>query len=140
MSTDIVVNVANAFELTASKETSISYFATTDGKPHSLNYKTQSIERNFNSSEIQKLETDFATLLTVIIDKPNPEFGGNKVTLTLVLPSVILPIGVKEEPVKTEAILTTQKTVGQLHQPLGAGQIQTYEVLSLKGTAKFVGL
>ncbi|MBP5977202.1 hypothetical protein HW132_31890 [Brasilonema sp. CT11] len=138
MSADFAVHVANVFELTASKETFISYFADANRKPHRLNYKTQSVELNFNSSEIQKFETNFGTILTVIIEKTDSVVGGNEVLLTLLLPTVTLLIGDKgEKPVKTEALLTTQK-IGKPGIPTAIGQQEKYEVLSLKGTAKYV--
>lgn len=133
-SAKIVVKQPNEFVLTTGKETFITYSTPgQDGVPQ-LDYKTQTAEHKFSGNEIETLHTEIGTLLTVIIDRPkNPDIGGNEVKLTLLLPIVNLLVS-KEDPVVTEAILTTQKIPGNIRRPL-LGQIQTYEVLPLKGTA-----
>ncbi|WP_298908594.1 hypothetical protein [uncultured Nostoc sp.] len=102
-----------------------------------LDYKTEKISRHFSGGEIQTLATDIGTLITVIISKPpNPDFEGNIVRLSFLLPTVNLLIGSKETPVQTQAILTTQETTGFIKRPL-FGQLQSYQGFVLKGTATY---
>ncbi|MEH2241025.1 hypothetical protein [Nostoc sp.] len=129
----IVVQRPNEFELNG-KGTHIKY-STFNGVPQ-LDYKTEKISLHFSGDEIQTLTTDIGTLVTVIISKPpNPDIGGNIVRFSFLLPTVNLFIGNKETPVQTEAILTTQETSGFIRRPL-FGQLQSYQTLALRGTAK----
>ncbi|MEH2237214.1 hypothetical protein [Nostoc sp.] len=130
----IVVQRPNEFELKG-EDTDIQY-SILNGVPQ-LDYRTQNISTHFSGNEIQTLATDIGTLLTVIISKPpNPNLGGNRVKLSLLLPIINLAIGTKEAPVQTEAILTTEKTSGFIRTPL-FGQLQSYQTLVLKGTARY---
>ncbi|MEH2254531.1 hypothetical protein [Nostoc sp.] len=131
----IVVQRPNEFELKG-EGTEIKY-SILNGAPQ-LDYRTQNISLHFSGNQIQTLDTDIGTLLTVIISKPpNPNFGGNIVRLSLLLPIINLVIGNREIPVQTEAILTTGKTSGSIRTPL-FGQLQSYQTLVLKGTARYV--
>ncbi len=140
MTTNIVVQQPNEFTFTNGKGTFITYVTTSiNGQPQ-LDYKTQHGHENhhFSGQEIDKLETAIGTLVTVVIERPlNRDIGGNLVKLTVLIPIINLPVTEGEEKVKTEAILTTEKVAGNIRIPL-IGQIQTYEVLSLTGTARFV--
>jgi|GEM_PF-3012489 hypothetical protein len=101
-----------------------------------LDYKTQKISLHLSGDEIQTLTTDIGTLVTVMISKPaNPDLGGNIVKLSFLLPIINLAIGNGESPVQTEAILTTQRTSGFIRTPL-FGQLQSYQTLALRGTAR----
>ncbi|MEH1849312.1 MAG: hypothetical protein V7L25_31170 [Nostoc sp.] len=129
----IVVQRPNEFELKG-EGTDIKY-SILNGVSQ-LDYKTQNISLHFSGNQIQILNTDIGTLVTVIISKPpNPNFGGNIVRLSLLIPIINLVIGNQETPVQTEAILTTEKTSGFIRTPL-FGQLQSYETLVLKGTAR----
>ncbi len=140
MTTNIVVQQPNEFTFTNAKGTFITYVTTSiNGQPQ-LDYKTQHGHGNyhFSGQEIDKLETAIGTLVTVVIERPlNRDIGGNLVKLTVLIPIINLPVTEGEEKVKTEAILTTEKVAGNIRIPL-IGQIQTYEVLALTGTARFV--
>ncbi|WP_375506627.1 hypothetical protein [uncultured Nostoc sp.] len=129
----IVVQRPNEFKLEG-EGTNIQY-SILKGVPQ-LDYRTKNISTHFSGGEIQTLATDIGTLVTVIISKPpNPNFGGNIVKLSLLLPIVNLFIGNGEISVQTEAILTTQKTSGLIRTPL-SGQLQSYQTIVLRGTAK----
>lgn len=134
----IVVKQPNEFTLTTDREIFITY-STVTGVPQ-LDYKTQLNNGNhhFSGQEIVKQDTEIGTLLTVVVERPqNPDIGGTQVKLTVVIPNVnLLPKG-GEAKVNTEAILTTQKVSGNIRTPK-FGQIQTYQVLPLTGTARFV--
>ncbi|MBN3921995.1 hypothetical protein [Nostoc sp. NMS4] len=130
----IVVQRPNEFEL-EDKDTHIKY-SILNGVSQ-LDYRTQNISKHFSGNEIQTLATDIGTLVTVIISRPiNPDLGGNVVKLSLLLPIINLAIGTRESPVKTEAILTTQKTSGFIRTPL-FGQLQSYQTIVLTGTARY---
>lgn len=138
MTAQIVVNLADEFAFSIGKETFITYSKTSFTGVPQLTYKTQLTELHFSGEQINIVETEIGTLVTVIIQHPqNPDVGGNLVKLTLLIPIVNLLATGGEIKVKTEAIVTTQKVPGNIHTPL-TGQIQTYEVLSLTGTARFV--
>ena len=131
----IVVEQPNEFELQG-EDTQIAY-SVSSGVPQ-LDYKSQDISLSFSGEEIQTLTTDFGTVITVIISRPNSDLSGNLVKLSLLLPIVnLLPLG-GEASIQTFAIVTTQKTVGnKLVIPL-FGQIQNYQTLVLNGTARLV--
>ncbi|MEH2126114.1 hypothetical protein [Nostoc sp.] len=131
----IVVQRPNEFELEG-KDTHIKY-SILNGVPQ-LDYRTQNISEHFSGDQIQTLATDIGTLVTIIISRPlNPDFGGNIVRLSLLLPIINLAIGNRETtPVQTEAILTTQKTSGFIRTPL-FGQLQSYQTIVLTGTARY---
>ncbi|PHM10338.1 hypothetical protein [Nostoc sp. 'Peltigera malacea cyanobiont' DB3992] len=130
----IVVQRPNEFELEG-KGTYIKY-SILNGVSQ-LDYRTQNISQHFSGEQIQTLDTDIGTLLTVIISKPpNPNIGGNIVKLSFFLPIINLAIGKKETSLLTEAILTIQKTSGFIRTPL-FGQLQSYQTLALRGTARY---
>ncbi|MEH1770866.1 MAG: hypothetical protein V7K76_25125 [Nostoc sp.] len=84
----IVVQRPNEFELEG-KDTHIKY-SILNGVSQ-LDYRTQNIKQHFSGDQIQTLDTDIGTLLTVIISKPpNPDIGGNIVKLSFLLPIINL--------------------------------------------------
>lgn len=125
----------NSFEL-HNQDTQITYSTTSFiGKPQ-LYYKTQKIEKQFTGEEISVLETEIGKLITVMIERTHPDVRGNVVKLTLLLPTVNLPASL-ENPIQTEAVLTTELVKGNIDRPL-EGQIQIYKIFSLTGTARRV--
>ncbi|MEH2405352.1 hypothetical protein [Nostoc sp.] len=129
----IVVQRPNEFELQG--EGIYIKYSLLNGVPQ-IDYKTQNISIRFNGDQIKTLDTDIGTLVTVIISKPpNSNLGGNIVKLSLLLPIINLVIGTRETSVQTEAILITQKTSGSIRTPL-FGQLQSYQTLRLRGTAR----
>ncbi|MHC5614061.1 MAG: hypothetical protein ACYTXA_24480 [Nostoc sp.] len=131
----IVVQRPNEFELQG-EGTYIKY-SILNGVPQ-LDYRTQKISQHFSGDQIKTLASDIGTLVTVIISKPpNPEFGGNILKLSFLLPIINLVIGTKETTVQTDAILTTEKTSGFIRTPL-FGQLQSYQTIVLRGTARYV--
>jgi hypothetical protein len=123
----------NSFEL-YSKDTQITYSITSFiGEPQ-LTYKTQKVDRQFEGKEIRMLETEIGKLVTVTVEWPHPDVRDNVVTLTLLLPIVNLPSSL-ESPIRAEVVLTTKLQKGNINLPM-EGQLQTYEILSLTGTAR----
>src|SRR5436190_20679555 len=80
-----------------------------------------------SGNEIRVLETDFAKLVTIDVDKGD----GGDATLTLLIPSLTLS---KTEPHEatfdTKAILMSLRKLGSVHQQ--------YKILNLHGTAKAI--
>lgn len=129
----IVVQQPDEFELQG-EDIQINY-STSSSVPQ-LSYESSNISRSFSDGEIQSLTTEFGTVITVILSRPiNPDIGGNTVKLSLVIPIVTLPVGSKGIPIQTQAIVTTQKTAGNIRIPL-VGQIQSYRTVVLNGTAR----
>ncbi len=127
---------ANDFKL-GNKDTQIYYLVESFiGKPQ-LIYKTPQLERQFYAEDIRVLGTEIGKLVTVTVERPTiPDIGGKVVTLTLLLPIINLSTSL-EIYIQTEAVLTTKFQQGNINLPL-EGQLQTYEILSLAGTASRV--
>lgn len=100
-----------------------------------LTYKSQEFDRQFQGEEIRVLETKIGKLVTVLVEPDSDR--GKEVTLTLLLPTINLPSSL-QNPIETEAILTTQRTVQRGGSRILEGQLQTYHTLSLTGTARRV--
>ena len=100
-----------------------------------LTYKTQKLDRQFKGEEISVVETEMGKLVTVLVE-PDSDTG-KEVRLTLLLPTINLPSSL-QNPIETQATLTTQRTVVRGGSPILEGQLQTYHTLSLTGTARRV--
>lgn len=100
-----------------------------------LTYKTQKLDRQFKGAEIGVLETKIGKLVTVIVE-PDSDTG-KEVRLTLLLPTINLPSSL-QNPIETQAILTTQRTVVRGGPPILEGQLETHHTLSLTGTTRRV--
>ncbi|GAB1543705.1 hypothetical protein NUACC21_63810 [Scytonema sp. NUACC21] len=124
----------NDFELQG-KDTRINYSTTSfTGEPR-LNYQTQNTNRQFTGEEINTLETNIGKLVTVLVE-PDADTG-KEVWLALLLPTINLPSSL-ENPIQTQAILTTKRTPVRGGPPILEGQLETYKTLSLKGTARSI--
>ena len=128
------VNKPNSFELQG-KDTQINYSTTSFTGEARFNYNTQNNSRQFNGDEISTLETALGKLVTVLVE-PDIDIG-KEVSLTLLLPTINLPSS-QENPIQTVAILTTRRTLLRGGPRILEGQLQTYETLSLTGTASQV--
>jgi hypothetical protein len=88
---------------------------------------------HFSGTEIQTGKTPIGTMVTVTIED-TPDL--KKVSFSLLLPDVNLQQSTKVN-IKTLGIVTTVKTsIGGPN--LAKGAVQTYKVVSLRGTAKAV--
>ena len=103
-----------------------------------LTYKDGTRDLSFHGDEVNINETRFGKLATVLIDQV-PD--SHVVYLTLLVPTIYLPRGAREFPVKTTAIVTKHQTpfVGPQGNVNGL-QVDTYETVSLEGTARLVTL
>jgi len=90
--------------------------------------------RSFSGEQIDIVERPFVKLVTVMIYIiPDAQ----ALYLTLLLPKVNLPQHASEVRVETTAVVSTHRVT--LMGPHGVdGQVDTYETLTLKGTADFV--
>ncbi len=124
---------ANLFDLHNSS-IKISYSASSlDGKPQ-LSYKKGSVSLNFRGSQIRAKQTEIGTLLSVTL-KSVPDL--RTVVFTIILPQVNIGDNHAAVAVNVKAIETTSKTsIGGPN--LVKGQVQTYKLYTLKGTAQSV--
>ncbi len=127
---------ANDFDL-SNKDVQIHYSMESFISGAQLTYKTQNFDEQFKGEEIRVRETEIGKLVTVTVKTPlNPDVGGKVIKLTLLLPIVNLPVSL-EKSIQVEAVLTTELQKGNINRPLG-GQLQTYEIFSLRGIASRV--
>lgn len=124
---------ANLFSL-HNTSLKISYSASSlDGKPQ-LSYKKGATTLHFRGSQIRVKQTEIGTLLTVTL-KSVPDL--RTITFSLLMPLVNVPDNDPTVSVNIKAIETTSKTT--IAGPNGVkGQVQTYKLYSLKGTAQSV--
>lgn len=124
----------NNFDLRG-EGTQINYSTTSfTGEPQ-FTYNTENLSRQFTGDEISTLETAIGKLVTVLI-QPDADTG-EEVRLSVLIPIINLPSSL-QNPIETEAILTTQRTPQRGNSPILEGQLQTYKILSLTGTASRV--
>ena len=103
-----------------------------DGKP-SMTYQDTHQSKSFKGDEIRTVECDLGTLVSVTL-RITPDVGST--TLSVVIPRMrISPVSVAA--VHTECITTVHSTP---FAPPAAiqGQLDTYTVTSLRGTAQAV--
>ena len=126
----------NDFELHG-KDIQISYSMDSLAGGPQLTYKTQKFDKQFKGNEIRVSETEIGKLITVTIENLLPDIEGELVKLTLLLPTINLPSNL-ETQFQTEGIFTTQFHKGFINHPIPEKQLETYEILSLEGTARRV--
>jgi hypothetical protein len=122
----------NFFQL-AGGYTQITYSTTSiTGQPQ-FHYQDQQRDINVTGGDIRSLETEIGTLVTVTLEVI-PDL--HTLTVSLLVPQINLTEG-NESPLSTPAILTSHRT--SIGGPgLVEGQLQTYEVVALEGTASLV--
>ena len=113
--------------------TQITYSTTSiTGQPQ-FHYQDQQRDISVTGEDIRSLETEIGTLVTVTLEVI-PDL--HTLTVSLLVPQINLNEG-NESPLSTPAILTTHRT--SIGGPgLVEGQLQTYEVVALEGTASLV--
>jgi hypothetical protein len=122
----------NLFQL-AGGYTQITYSTTSiTGQPQ-FHYQDHKRDVNVTGEDIRPLETEIGTLVTVMLEVI-PDL--HTLTVSLLVPQINLNEA-NESPLSTPAILTTHRT--SIGGPgLVEGQVQTYEVVALEGTASLV--
>jgi hypothetical protein len=102
-----------------------------DGRAH-LRYSDPRLNRAFTGKEIRTVPSEIGTLVSVTLEQV-PDL--HTLTLTLLVPAINLKSA--QTGFSTKAILTTQHT--SIGGPsLVKGALQTYQVLTLQGTARVV--
>ena len=129
-------NEANQFILNGIgqqyKDVHIIYSTTSiTGKPI-FNYKDSKSTYSFTGDEIHTQKMEIGTMVTVTLESA-PDLYVK--TLTLLVPAINLDGSERE--FKTIAIQTTSKTT-KAGESLVKGEVQSYELINLKGTANFV--
>ena len=125
---------ANRYEFKG-RQTQITYEETAfDGKPHLTYQVAQGPEtRTFVGEQIRTQENEIGRLVTVTLQAVE---DGDSTLLTLLVPTVNLG-DMREQPVETIAILTTERS--SIAGPsLVTGAVQSYHTVKLKGKAQFV--
>lgn len=122
----------NLFELRG-YNIEITYSRTSIVGEAQLSYFSPQQQRTFSSEEIQTQATALGQNVTVFFttgaaDEPIE-------SLTLLIPAIQLSSTVKELPIQTLVILSTRAAFVDPNAPL---LLQTYDTISLFGTAKFV--
>ncbi|MEA2221867.1 MAG: hypothetical protein QOH83_243 [Solirubrobacteraceae bacterium] len=126
----IATRPANNFKLSCNG-TRITYSTTSFGGPPQLQYVSPEGTLNFSGDEIQTLQSALGTEVTVTLET-QPDL--HTITLTLLLPSIILDADLESE-FETLAIKTTNHTT--IAGP-PVGPEQTYEADALHGVATAV--
>jgi hypothetical protein len=123
----------NLYEVKGGR-TVVSYSTSSISGQPLFNYKDSRRTLSFSGSQITTLDAGIATLVTVVIDFV-PDL--KDVQFTLVIPRVNLRNGATEAKLATFGITTTTKS--SIGGPgLVNGQVQSYKVTELAGTAKSV--
>lgn len=101
-----------------------------DGKP-TLTYQDSHQSKSFKGNDIRTVECDLGTLVSITL-RATPDVGST--SLSLLIPRMrITPVSVA--PVRTDCVTTVHSTpFAQAVQ----GQLDTYTVTSLHGTAQAV--
>ena len=119
----------NDFELQGD-DTRIHYTTTSfAGVPQFL-YETRDQSLNFSGEDIHLLETEIGKLATVTVEHV-PDY--RTITLTLLVPAINLQG--EESSIETEVIVTTHHTTVAGQEGV-EGQVQTYQTMTLQGTAR----
>jgi hypothetical protein len=132
---DSQIKQPNLFEFkTKDNQIKINYSTTSlNGLPR-LTYQTSQKTLNFSGDAIRSVDTEIGQMVTILIEVI-PD--ARSTTLTLLLPTVNLPAGAKKNQVQTKAILTTSRS--SIGGPkLVQGQVQSYQVIDIEGTASLV--
>ncbi|MDY7226047.1 hypothetical protein [Hyalangium rubrum] len=120
----------NLFDL-RNRHITVNFSASSfSGKPL-LQYKDRQREVSASGDEIRQEETEVGTLVTITLE---PDADAGALLFTVIIPRAII-FNRAEIPISTQAIYTRSRLPPRL--PVST-QLQTYEVIPLKGTAAAV--
>jgi hypothetical protein len=111
----------------------VSYSVTSFGAVPLFSYTDQKRSVNRTGDEIRTDKTDLGTLVTVDVEQV-PDL--HTISFTLVVPRIRLAQGARSSAIHTIGVLTTNRT-GIEPQTI-VGQVQSYQALTLCGTAQLV--
>jgi hypothetical protein len=120
----------NLFEL-RNRRITVSFSATSITGEPLMNFKDRQHEVSVRGEEIRQVETEVGTLVTITLE---PDADAGSLLFTLVIPrAVVTSVGA------TLGIVTQGFYTRSRHPRLPANvQLQTSEVVELKGTASFI--
>lgn len=128
ISTQPILIQPNLFELEG-YNTQISYSTTSITGVPQLTYSNQAQTLSFSGSEIQTEQTQLGQIVTVSLSS-NLAIG-NFESLSLLIPTVSLPLDSKQGSIQTIAVFSLRKPLVK-----HSSQSQTYMTLCLSGTAQ----
>ena len=119
-------------------DTQIKYLINRQAGVPELDYQTTRLDRayHFSGNDIHLLATEIGRFVTVtlICDLDQK----NEIMLTLLLPTVYLPVGVMEQVIQAEIITTTRRLPQQNRVRRVDGQVERYQTRSLHGIAQLI--
>jgi hypothetical protein len=121
----------NTFEL-ANRRITVSFSATSITGDPLMHYKDRQREVNARGDEIHQVETEIGTLVTITLE---PDADAGSLLFTLVIPRAVLTSAGVELPIATQGLYTRNRLYPRLPASV---QLQTSDVVELKGTATFV--
>jgi hypothetical protein len=125
---------ANLYQLSGQHIHVIYSPSGSDGKP-TLSYQDAHQSKSFKGSEIRAMECDVGMLVSVTL-RSTPDVGST--SLSVIIPRIrVSPVSVAQ--VRTDCITTVHSTPFAPPQAI-QGQLDTYMVTSLHGTAQAVAL
>jgi hypothetical protein len=121
----------NLFEL-RNRRVTVSFSATSITGDPLMNFKDRQHEMSVRGDEIRQEETELGTLVTITLE---PDADAGALLFTLVIPRAVLKSPNVTQTLVTQGVYTRSRLPPRL--PASA-QLQTYEVVELKGTASFI--
>jgi hypothetical protein len=122
---------ANMYEL-RNRTVSVSFSATSITGDPLMHYKDRQREVNARGDEIRIVETEIGTLASITLE---PDADAGSLIFSVIIPRVVLTPRGGEQPIVTQAIYTRSRLPPRLPASV---QLQTYDVVKLKGSASFV--
>jgi hypothetical protein len=123
----------NLFQLSA-HHLHVSYALSGPGGKPTLTYQDATQSLSFlGADQIAVTTSDLGTLVTVYLRRT---VDTGSTTFTLLVPTVSLPQGTTSAPVHTQGIVAVHRR--SPIPALNSGQLETYSVHALGGTASFV--
>jgi hypothetical protein len=133
--TDVVASpqliTPNVFTL-RSRRVSVTFSATSITGQPLLQYRDRQRQVNARGDEIRQVETGIGTLVTIQLA---PDADAGALLFSVLIPRTVLAGPAVEQPIITEGIYTRSQLVPHI---LGSVQLETYDVVKLKGRASFV--
>jgi hypothetical protein len=126
----------NQFVLGNSEAQIVYSISSRAGVPQ-LDYQRElNLTHHFSGDEITVMETPIGRLITVTLESDFKQ--QREGLLALLLPTIHLTVGEMERSMQTEVILTTRRLPQLGRSRRVEGQVETYEIQRLSGTAQLV--
>jgi hypothetical protein len=122
---------ANMYEL-ENRTVSVTFSATSITGDPLMHYKDRQREVNARGDEIRVVESEIGTLVSITLE---PDADAGSLIFSVLIPRVVIAQRGGEQPVVTQAIYTRSRLPPRLSASV---QLQTYDVVKLKGNASFV--